>query len=73
MPKFLDVHPMKGFEEQSIKKSISESPDEFGITTENALNNIEAVGFIVYLMLQIKRQLKSITRNMVSNASGLWR
>ena len=33
---------MKGFEEQSIKKAISESPDQFGITTENALNNIEA-------------------------------
>ena len=42
MPKFLDVHPMKGFDEHSLKKAVSEPPDEFGVTTENALYNIEA-------------------------------
>lgn len=42
MPKFLDVHPMKGFEEQTIMKAISESSGEFGVTTENALNKVDA-------------------------------
>ena len=35
MPKFLDVHPMKGFTEQSLRKAQTELPDEFGVTTEN--------------------------------------
>ena len=42
MPKFLDVHPTKGFDELTLKKAISEPPDEFGVTAENFLYNIEA-------------------------------
>ena len=42
MPKFLDVHPMKGFDEQTLKKATTELLDEFGVTVENFLFNIEA-------------------------------
>jgi Nickel responsive protein SCO4226-like len=42
VPKFLDVHPTKGFDELTLKKAISEPPDEFGVTAENFLYNIEA-------------------------------
>jgi hypothetical protein len=43
MPKLLDVHPMKGFfDEEILKKAQTELPDEFGVTTENTLYNIEA-------------------------------
>lgn len=42
MPKFLDLHPTKGFDEQTLKKAISEPPDEFGVTAENFLFNLEA-------------------------------
>ena len=38
MPKFLDVHPMKGFDEETLKKTIAELPDEFGVTAENFLS-----------------------------------
>ena len=42
MPKFLDVHPMKGFTEESIKEAQKELPDEFGVMTQNMMFNIEA-------------------------------
>jgi hypothetical protein len=42
MPKFLDVHSMEGFTEQSLRKAQIELPDEFGVTTENMMFNIEA-------------------------------
>jgi hypothetical protein len=49
MPKFLDVHSMKGFTEESLRKSQTELPDEFGVTTENTMFNIEAD--ILYCLL----------------------
>ena len=42
MPKFLDVHSVKGFTEQSVRKAQTELPDEFGVMTENMMFNIEA-------------------------------
>jgi hypothetical protein len=33
---------MKGFDEESLSKVQTELPDEFGVTTENTLFNIEA-------------------------------
>ena len=42
MPKFLDVHPMRGFfDQETLKKAQTELPDEFGVTTESTLYNIE--------------------------------
>lgn len=44
MPKFLDVHSMKGFNEQTLRKAIIELPDELG--GENFLYNMEADRFL---------------------------
>jgi hypothetical protein len=36
MPKFLDVHPMKGFDEETLRKWTMPAPvDEFGVKPEN--------------------------------------
>jgi hypothetical protein len=59
MPKFLDVHSMKGFTEESIRKAQTELPDEFGVTTENMTFNIEADKLSCYLTRLIKKQLKT--------------
>lgn len=41
MAKFLDVHPLKGFDEETLRK-LQESPvDEFGIRHHNILYNEE--------------------------------
>lgn len=40
MPKFLDVHSMKGFEDEKILKKLQASPaDEFGVTHFNIMYN----------------------------------
>jgi hypothetical protein len=40
MPKFLDVHSLKGFEDEQILKKLQNSPvDEFGIKHLNILYN----------------------------------
>jgi uncharacterized protein DUF4242 len=41
MPKFLDVHPMKGFDEEALRKLQNSSVDEFGISHHNILYNEE--------------------------------
>ena len=40
--KQLDVHSIKGFTEQPLRKVQTALPDEFGIITENMLLSIEA-------------------------------
>jgi hypothetical protein len=39
--KFLDVHPTSGVNQDMLKKMQNELPDEFGVTTENIMYNIE--------------------------------
>jgi hypothetical protein len=39
--RFLDVHPTGGVNEDMLKKMQNELPDEFGVTTENIMYNIE--------------------------------
>src|SRR5215831_5876245 len=39
MPKFLDVHPLKGFEEETLKKLQTSPVDEFGIKHVNIMYN----------------------------------
>ncbi|MGH9983347.1 MAG: nickel-binding protein [Nitrososphaeraceae archaeon] len=41
MARFLDVHPTGGVNEDTLKKMQNELPDEFGVTTENIMYNIE--------------------------------
>jgi len=42
LTRFIDVHPTGGVNEEMLKKMQNELPDEFGVTTENILYNIEA-------------------------------
>ena len=41
MARFLDVHPTGGVNEAMLKKMQNELPDEFGVTTEDIMYNIE--------------------------------
>jgi Protein of unknown function (DUF4242) len=41
MPKFLDVHSMKGVDEETIRKAQKMPKDEFGITHDNMMFNRE--------------------------------
>ena len=41
MPKFLDVHPLKGIDEETLRKAQKMPKDEFGITHDNMLYNRE--------------------------------
>ena len=41
MPKFLDVHSLKGVDEEIIRKAQSMPKDEFGITHDNMMYNAE--------------------------------
>jgi hypothetical protein len=41
MPKFLDVHPLKDVEEETLRKAQKMPKDEFGITHDNMMYNKE--------------------------------
>ena len=41
MPKFLDVHPLKGVDEETLRKAQKMPKDEFGITHDNMMYNKE--------------------------------
>jgi len=57
MPKFLDVHPMKGFDEETIKKWSSPAPvDEFVSNLRIFFTIKKRTGSFVFLMLPIRKQ-----------------
>jgi hypothetical protein len=37
MPKFLDVHSLKGIDEETLRKTQKSPKDEFGVTHDNIL------------------------------------
>ena len=47
--KFLDVHPLKGFDEKTLRKLQQSPVDEFGITHHNILYNKEVDKFFCLL------------------------
>lgn len=49
MPKFLDVHSLKGLDEETLRKIQNASKDEFGITHDNILYNREEDRFYCLL------------------------
>ena len=50
MPKFLDVHPMKGFDEETLRKWTLPAPlDEFDVKPENMFYNKEQDRFFCLL------------------------
>jgi len=59
MPKFLDVHPLKGFEEETLKK-LQQSPiDEFGVRHLNLMYNEEEDKFFCLLDAPNKEAVKN--------------
>ena len=56
MPKFLDVHTLKGFEEETLKKLQTTPVDEFGIKHLNIMYNQQEANFTAFLMRQINKQ-----------------
>jgi hypothetical protein len=71
MPKFLDVHSLKGLDEEALRKTQNSPKDEFGVTHDNILLTKKKISFFVFWMLQVKRQWRNIMRNMVSSVTGL--
>ena len=49
MGKFLDVHPLKGFDKETLRKLQQSPVDEFGITHHNILYNEEVDKFFCLL------------------------
>lgn len=49
MAKFLDVHSLKGFEKETLRKSQQSPVDEFGITHLNIMYNKEEDKFFCLL------------------------
>jgi hypothetical protein len=49
MPKFLDVHSLKGFEEEILRKLQQSPTDEFGITHDNIMYSKEEDKFYCLL------------------------
>ena len=47
MPKFLDVHPLKGFEEETLKKLQTSPVDEFGIKHVKIMYNQQEDRFLL--------------------------
>ena len=49
MPKFLDVHPLKGFDAETLQKAQNSPVDEFGVKHENMFYNKEEDRFFCLL------------------------
>ena len=73
LPRFLDAHYMKDFDEETLHKVQNSHIDEFGVKHLNILYNSEADKVFCLLDAPSKKLLKSImSRNMALNANGLW-
>jgi Fe2+ or Zn2+ uptake regulation protein len=49
MPKFLDVHSLKGLDEETLRKTQNSPKDEFGVTHDNIMYNKEEDKFFCLL------------------------
>jgi hypothetical protein len=56
MVKFLDVHSLKGFEEETLRKLQQSPADEFGITHLNIMYNKEETSSFAFLMHPIEKR-----------------
>ncbi len=71
MPRFLDAHSMKDFDEQTLQEAQNLPINEFGVKHLNILYNAEANKVFCLLDAPNKKLLKSIMRrNMVLNVNG---
>ena len=71
MPRYLDAHNMKGFDENKLKQAKNSPMDEFGVTIMIYSITRRKTNYIAFWMHLIKKQLKNIMRNLASNAIGL--
>ena len=62
LPKFLDVQPMKGITEETLKQIEISPKDEFSVTHVNILFNPEADRVFCILDAPTKMQLKKIIK-----------
>jgi hypothetical protein len=58
VPKFLDVHSLKGLDEETLKNTHNAPKDEFGITHDNILYNKEEDKFYCLLDAPSKEAAK---------------
>jgi len=57
MPKFLDVHSLKGTDEETLRKTKNAPKDEFGLTHDNIMcTTRKKTNSFVYWMLRVKMQ-----------------
>ena len=49
MPKFLDVHSLKGVDEETLRKAQDSTKDEFGVIHDNIMYNKEEDRFFCLL------------------------
>ena len=56
MPRFLNVHPLKGVDEETLRQLQSAPADEFEVKAVNLMYNREEDKFIVFLKHQINKQ-----------------
>ena len=56
MPKFLDVPPLKGLDEETLRRLQSSPVDEFGIKHVNLMYNQEEDRFYVFLKHETSKQ-----------------
>ena len=59
MPKFLDVHPLKGFDEDALRKLQHSPVDEFGIKHLNLMYNQEQDRFYCLLEAPDKQAVEN--------------
>jgi Protein of unknown function (DUF4242) len=58
MPKFLDVHPLKGLDEDTLRKLQNAPIDEFQVKPINLMYNYEADRFYCLLEAPNKRAIR---------------
>jgi len=58
MPRFLDVHPLKGLDEETLRKLQSAPADEFQVKAINLMYNYDADRFYCLLEAPNKQAIK---------------
>jgi hypothetical protein len=71
MPRFLDVHPMKGLEETLLKEIQNTPADEFGVIHLKILYNPEVDQCFCLVELPPRKQFRNTITNSVSSVIGL--
>ena len=71
LPKFLDVHPLKGLDEGTLRQLQNAPVDEFEVKAINLMFNYEADRFYCLLEAPNKQAVEDHHINMALSANGL--